>query len=152
MQTKLFLLVTTLLVNYFSAIPAFQGASFSCRIDGQILSGAGNNRYSNIAIKSAADIVNFILVPMDGKIKGVPPQINFFVAPVGTTMVKNNDGKYSVRYSPGGVDNDYQAAGVTVVISSSTGGHITGTFSGKFTRSGKTVQITDGKFDIPVSH
>jgi hypothetical protein len=89
---------------------------------------------------------------MDGKVKGVPPQINFFVAPVGTITVKNNEGKYSIKYTPGGVDNDYQAAGVTVVISSSTAGRMSGTFSGKFTRSGKTVQITDGKFDIPVSH
>ena len=151
MQTKTFLLLAAFLVNNFSVIPAFQGASFSCRIDGQIFSGAGNDRYSNIAIKSAADIVNFILVPMDGKMKGVPPQINFLVAPAGTTTIKNNNGKYSVKYSPGGVDNDYQAAGVTVTISSSTAGRITGKFSGKFTRSGKNVQITDGKFDIPVS-
>jgi hypothetical protein len=115
--------------------PSFQSASFSCRIDGQVFSGKGNNSYSKIAIKSAADIINFILVPMDGKIKGVPPQINFFVAPAGTTTVKNNNGKYSVKYSPGGVDNDYQAAGVTVVITASTAGRIACTFSSKFTGS-----------------
>ena len=90
---------------------------------------------------------------MDPKYKGtVPPQIALVISPGGTTAIKGNNGKYTAKYSPGSqLDNDYFGDEVVVKISSLTATRIAGTFSGKFSSSSITINITDGQFDLPKS-
>ncbi|HEY2721921.1 MAG TPA: hypothetical protein VGI82_09350 [Chitinophagaceae bacterium] len=130
--------------------------SFSCKIDGKEFSGKGSSSYANTAVVTSPGVINFVLVPME-KQQGVPPQFNFFVADHGTTTMHNSNstdnGQYSAKYSPGGVDNTFGFKEVTVIITSSTASGIKGTFSGTVfdSQNKKEISVTDGKFDLPWS-
>jgi hypothetical protein len=131
-------------------------ASFSCKIDGKDFSGKGSSSYANAVIVTSPGVINFVLVPME-KQQGVPPQFNFFVADHGTTTMHNSNspdnGNYSAKYSPGGVDNTFGFKEVTVVITSSDASGIKGTFAGTLfdPQNKKEISVTDGKFDLPWS-
>ena len=130
-------------------------ASFSCKIDGRVFSGNGSSSYANAAIKSSPGIINFILVPMKSDQRGVPEQMNFFIADKGTTIIhKDNNGSYSLDYSPGDGNDDLTCKQITVTITSSDASGVKGTFSGVYTNpkyNDKEVPITDGVFNIPWS-
>jgi hypothetical protein len=132
-------------------------ASFSCKIDGKDFSGNGNDSYSNVVIRTAPGLINFVLVKMDKSQQGVPAQFNFFVADHGTTTMHNSNGtdngSYSAKYTPGGVDNDFGFKEVTVTITSSDASGVKGTFSGILfdPHNKKEISVTDGKFDLPWS-
>jgi hypothetical protein len=132
-------------------------ASFSCKIDGQDFSGKGSDSYSNVVIKSAPGVINFVLVKMDKSQQGVPAQFNFFVADHGTTTMHNSNstdnGNFSAKYSPGGVDDDFGFKEVTVTITSSDASGVKGTFAGTLfdSKNKKEISVTDGKFDLPWS-
>ena len=131
-------------------------ANFSCKIDGKDFSGQGSSSYANTVILTSPGVINFVLVPME-KQQGVPPQFNFFVADHGTTTMHNSNstdnGQYSAKYSPGGVDNTFGFKEVTVVITSSDASGVKGTFSGTLfdPQNKKEISVTDGKFDLPWS-
>jgi hypothetical protein len=137
------------------AQPAFSGeASFSCLIDGTSLSSNGTDGMANAAFKTAKDIITFGLVSMDPKYKGkIPPQFSFTVAPSGTCHFKSGDtnNKYSAHYSPAEYNDAYNAESGSATITSITATRIQGTFSGVFSGMGKTIKVTDGKFDLPVA-
>jgi hypothetical protein len=130
-----------------------QKASFSCLIDGQPFSSSGTDGMANAVFKTAPDILQLSLVSMDPKYKGsVPPQIALTIKPAGTTTINGNKGKYTAKYAPAGqLDNDYVADQVTVTITSLSAAGVTGTFSGKFSSSTKSIKITDGQFSLPPS-
>ncbi len=132
-------------------------AGFYCKIDGKEFSATGSDDYSNVAFKSAPGVINFILVKMDKNQKGIPAQFQFFVADHGTTTMHHSNstdnGSFSAKYSP---DNDPDAFGfseVTVAITSSGASGIKGTFSGILDdyHNHKTIQVTDGSFNLPWS-
>ncbi len=131
-------------------------ASFSCKIDGKDFSGKKSSSYANAVIVTSPGVINFVLVPME-KQRGVPPQFNFFVADHSATTMHNSNspdnGDYSAKYSPGGVDNTFGFKEVTVVITSSDASGIKGTFSGTLfdPQNKKEISVTDGKFDLPWS-
>ena len=131
-------------------------ASFSCKLDGKEFSGTGSSSYANAVIVTSPGVINFVLVPME-KQQGVPPQFNFFVADHGTTTMHNSNstdnGQYSAKYSPGGVDNTFGFKEVTVVITSSDASGVKGTFSGILfdPQNKKEISVTDGKLDLPWS-
>ena len=132
-------------------------ASFSCKIDGKDFSGKGNDSYSNVVIRTAPGLINFVLIKMDNGQQGVPAQFNFFVSDHGTTTMHNSNspdnGDYSAKYTPGGVDNTFGFKEVTVVITSSDASRVKGTFSGTLfdSQNKKEISVTDGKFDLPWS-
>jgi hypothetical protein len=148
------LLVLSLSVVYCGVAAGQQDkASFSCLIDGQSFSSKGSDGVVNAVIKTAPDILNIGLVSMDPKYKDTdPPQIALVFSPVGTTTIKGNTGKYTAKYSAASkLDNDYVGVAVLVTVTSITASRVTGTFSGKFSSASKTISITDGQFDVPVS-
>ena len=127
--------------------------TFSCQINGQTWTNTGGDSYSNACIKTAADIINIGLVSTDAKYKGhVPPQFIFYIKPSGATSLKNNSGKYSVKYSmANAIDDDYVPGNFTVTITSYSPAHVTGTFSGTLSDPKHTITVSNGKFDVPVS-
>jgi hypothetical protein len=99
--------------------------------------------------------LNFVLMPIIAGQKGIPQQMNFFVADKGITIVHGTDNHdYSVVYSEANaMDNNYTCKEMTVTITSSGKSRVTGTFSGTLIepKTGRNVPVTDCKFDIPYS-
>ena len=108
---------------------------------------------SNACFKTAPDIINIGLVSLDPKYKtGTPPQIQMYLLPSGTTTIKNNEGKYNFHYTAANEIEPYAPGSFTVTITSYSQAHVIGTFSGTLKNpAGKTITVTNGKFDVPVS-
>jgi hypothetical protein len=80
--------------------------------------------------------------------------VKFLVADKGTTHIlhylpsfseSGNQGEFMLKY------DNYYADDATVQITAMDDKHVAGTFSGNFisTRGKKTIQITNGSFDVP---
>jgi hypothetical protein len=79
--------------------------------------------------------------------------VNFLIADKGTTPIihyrpsftnKTVQGEFMLKY------DNYYADDATVQITAIDNKHVAGTFSGKFiSDSKKTIQITNGSFDVP---
>ncbi|MEP7252954.1 MAG: hypothetical protein ABI683_11265 [Ginsengibacter sp.] len=128
------------------------GASFSCKIGGKDFSGSGTDGITNSFINSGGGVINFVLVSMAPGGKGIPTQMNFFVANTGTTTIRSNgDTNYSVEYSEQTSDHAWECKDMIVSVTPSGASRITGTFSGTFVdpNTNEILPVTDGKFDLP---
>ena len=130
-------------------------ASFSAKIDGVNFSSNKGTDNLNAAfrLKEGEKHLFFMLTDIDNPVQ----KLNFEVpAKVGATTIT-----ILPRYSyTGYVDKDfapYDDDGVTITINSLSPTRVTGTFSGTYKaeagwpKAKPTVQITEGKFDIPFS-
>ena len=133
-------------------------ASFSCKLDGKEFSGKGTDQNINAAFH------------LTGNNKG---QIFFRLSDMNNYgdklmfQVPANEGSTTVNVTPthsygGYITSDfatYLDDPVTVTINSISSSRVSGTFSGKYTlqkgsgksNSKQTIDVTDGKFDIPFS-
>jgi hypothetical protein len=136
------------------ASSASGGATYSATIDGKPFSGNTTNGVSKISLEenSTIDGLNFSLGYQGGK-RG----FEFVINNNGTTNLRKDQIKTVCNYrTAGGVLYIVDSAMVT--LNGGTGTRTTGTFSGRWVNAhyGKTpanapetIQITDGKFDLP---
>ena len=168
MKTKFFLLITITLLplslmyinTSASGTSATDGdASFSCMLDGKEFSGKGTDQNANAAFHLAGTnkgLISFKLADLSNK--GVYENYLMFRVPgkegSTTLRVMGNNDQYGYIFKR---DINYNDNPVTVTITSLSPTRVSGTFSGTFTRavSGydakQTIQVTNGKFDIPFS-
>lgn len=133
-------------------------ASFSCMLDGKEFSGKGTDQNFNAAFHLTGDDKGQIFFKLSD-INNIGNKLMFQVA------AKEGSTTFSVSptYSYGGYTTsdftNYIDDPVTVVITSISASRVSGTFSGKYTlqkgsgnaSSKQTIQVIDGKFDIPFS-
>jgi hypothetical protein len=145
-------------------------ATFSYKIDGQLYSWTGNDRFANQATIDSNNEIFFTLMSNDPAEKN-PPQFGFGIAAAGSTTINwDNMDRFKSSGSNGGNhfanfrlsypnENakypDYEfgrTSTVTVVITAKTETRITGTFSGELVNvaTQKPSQLADGKFDLPL--
>jgi hypothetical protein len=154
-----------------AAVPsATENSTFSYKIDGQLYSWTGNDRFANRATIDSNNEIFFTLMSNDPAEKN-PPQFGFGIAAVGSTTINwDNMDRFKGSGSNGGNhfanfrlsypnENakypDYEfghTSAVTVVITAKTETRITGTFSGELVNvaTQKPSQLADGKFDLPL--
>lgn len=133
-------------------------ASFSCKLDGKEFSGKGTDQNINSAFHltgSNKGQIFFRLSDMNNTDDKLMFQVS---AKEGSTTFK-----VSPTYSYGGyITSDfatYLDDPVIVTINSISSSRVSGTFSGKYTlqkgtgnsNSKQTIEVTDGKFNIPFS-
>lgn len=79
---------------------------------------------------------------------------NFAVADKGTTNVLHYQPSFgeekNVAIYLGHDLQNYYGENVSVTITAVDAAHVTGTFSGKFASENKSVNVTDGSFDLPM--
>lgn len=133
-------------------------ASFSCKLDGKEVSGKGTDQNINSAFHLAGDDKGQIFFRLSD-MNNIGDKLQFQVAgKVGSTTVS-----VSPTYSYGGYTmadfSNYNDDPITVTITSISSSRVSGTFSGKYSlqkgtgnsNSKQTIEVTDGKFDIPFS-
>ena len=133
-------------------------ASFSCKIDGKEFSSSEKTEMLNVAVNLIGHNkgkVIFSLSDLKENASGAVDMLSF--------IVPGQQGSFTLTASNSTPLDDYMLQGifyvpnpVTVNIISISATKIAGTFSGKYGMpSGagysKTVEVTDGKFDIPFS-
>jgi hypothetical protein len=131
------------------------GSSFSAVVDGKNISGPAKNGASPVSLEQNSTIDGFSFEM--GSMSGAGPGFQFVINNSGTTELRNGKIITVCNYrSPEGVLYIDDSATVTITSGSST--HVSGTFSGRWKNAhyGKTpadapetLQITDGKFDLP---
>jgi len=135
--------------------PASSGeATYSAVIDGKPFSGSTTNGVSKISLEenNTMDGLNFSLGYQNQK-----QGFEFVISNAATTELRKDHIKTVCNYrTADGVL--YIVDSATVTLNSGTGSRTTGTFSGRWKNAhyGKTpadapetIQITDGKFDLP---
>ena len=153
-----------------AASPAKGDATFSYKIDGQLYSWTGNDRFANQATIDTTNEIFFTLMSNDPAEKN-PPQFGFGIAAAGSTTINwdnmdrfkssgSNGGNHFANFrlsypNENGKYPDYEfgrTSTVTVVITAKTDTRITGTFSGELVNMAtqKPAQLADGKFDLPL--
>jgi hypothetical protein len=149
---------------------ATANSTFSYKIDGQLYSWTGSDRFANQATLDSNNEIFFTLMSNDPSEKN-PPQFRFGVAAVGSTTINwENMDRFKSSGSNGGnhfanfglslptEDAKYpnyefgRTSTVTVVITAKSETRLTGTFSGDLVNvaTQKPAQLTDGKFDLPL--
>ena len=150
--------------------PAIENSTFSYKINGQLYSWSGNDRFANQATVDSNNEVFFTLMSNDPAQKN-PPQFGFGVAAVGSTNINwDNMDRFKSSGSNGGNhfanfrlsypnENakypDYEfgpRSTVTVVVTAKSDTRIKGTFSGELVdvATQKPAQLTEGEFDLPL--
>ena len=133
-------------------------ASFSCMLDGKDFSGKGADQNINVAFHLTGDNKGQVFFRLSDL--NDPGQKLMFQVPA-----KEGSTNFSATptYSYGGyITGDFATYiddPVTVTINSISSSRVSGTFSGKYTfqkgsgnsNSKQTIEVTDGKFDIPFS-
>ena len=130
------------------------GATYSAVIDGKTFSGTTTNGATKVSLEqnSTIDGLNFSL-----GYQGQKQGFEFLVNNSGTTELRQKEIKTVCNYrSAEGVL--YIVDSATVTLNAGTGTRTVGTFSGRWKNAhyGKTpadapetIQVTDGKFDLP---
>lgn len=130
---------------------SLEKGNITCTIDGKPVSIAVQNSFFEMRLdvysKGADDGIELL----DGSVK--KEGFQFEIKKSGTTKIKSGgsgDINCIISYydSKGKI---YSGKDAVVTITSYSGHHLTGTFSGKFVQYGgasKTIQITNGKFDL----
>ena len=137
-------------------------ASFSCMMDGEKFSATGTDQNINSTFRLTGTNKGQIFFKLaDKNDQGVYGDENYLMFRVhgkegSTTLtITQNRDQYGYVYKR---DINYNDNPLTVTITSISPTRVSGTFSGTYTLavSGldakKTVQVTDGKFDIPFSN
>jgi hypothetical protein len=133
-------------------------ASFSCMLDGKEFSGSGTDENINAAFHLKGDDKGQIFFRLSDlkepgeklmfQVPGKEGSTTFSVTPTFSYMGYITKGYINYLDNP-----------LTVTITSLNAARVKGTFSGKYTISEgfidtnakKTIEVTDGKFDIPFS-
>ncbi|MFI5186166.1 MAG: hypothetical protein ACHQF0_05545 [Chitinophagales bacterium] len=136
-------------------------ASFSCKLDGVKFSASGTDQNINSAFRLTGSNKGKISFKLSDKNdQGVYASENYLMFRVpgkeGSTTftVTGNDDQYGYVFKR---DINYNDNPLTVTIISISPTRVSGTFAGTYTLavSGydakQTIQVTDGKFDIPFS-
>ena len=138
--------------------PSDGDASFSCILDGKEVSGKTTDQNINAAFHLTGDNKGQIFFRLSN-MNDIGNKLMFQVpAKEGSTTV-NDTPDYSYE---GYITSDfvtYIDDPITVTINSISSSRVSGTFSGKYTiqegtgisSSKQTIEVTDGKFDIPFS-
>jgi hypothetical protein len=133
-------------------------ASFSCKLDGKEFSGKGTDQNINAAFHLTGNNKGQIFFRLSDMNNNGDKLMFQVPAKEGSTTIK-----VTPVYSYGGyVTGDfanYIDDPVTVTINSISSSGVSGTFSGKYTlqkgsgnsNSKQTIEVTDGKFNIPFS-
>lgn len=136
-----------------SATAAGNEASFSCILDGRKISRTGTDQNINAAFHLTGDDKGKIVFRLSN-LDNAGEKFQFEVpGKVGATTTNNFIGYTNSDMAP------YLDNPITVVITSINNSGISGTFSGTYilqkgwenTNSKQTIEVTDGKFDIPFS-
>ncbi len=138
--------------------PSNADASFSCILDGKEFSGKGTDQNINAAFHLTGEDKGQIFFRLSD-MNDIGDKL-FFQVPAkegsttfSVTLANSYDG-YSTSDFATYIDDP-----VTVTINSISSSRVSGTFSGKYTlqkgsgtsSSKQTIEVTDGKFDIPFS-
>ena len=139
-----------------STTPSSPGdATYSYTIDGKSSSGSGTNQFVNAAVVHTPGIIYFNLAPVVPGTLTPGYGFNFKVADKGTIVVRGDENHdYDITYTPPNAGiNTFKCKEMTVIITSSDGKRVSGTFSGTMIEPNteRVVSVTDGKFDIPYS-
>jgi hypothetical protein len=133
-------------------------ASFSCVLDGKKVSGKGTDQNINAAFRLTGDDKGKIFFRLSD-MNNVGEKLNFSVPEkIGTTTFSVTPTNSFTGYMTSDFVN-YLDDPITVTINSISSARVAGTFSGKYTLSKgsgngntkQTIEVTDGKFDIPFS-
>ncbi len=133
-------------------------ASFSCILDGKKFTGSGTDENINAAFHLKGEDKGQIFFRLSD-LKEPGEKLMFQVAgKKGSTTFKATPNFSCIGYITKGYIN-YLDNPITVTITEINAGRVSGTFSGKYTLSEgfsdsnaqKTIEVTDGKFDIPFS-
>jgi hypothetical protein len=134
-------------------------ARFSCKIDGKDFSESGCTGNINAAFRIKGDNKEQIFF-MLANVNDATQKLNFEIpGRTGSTTIKNSPPHYSYEGLVLKGFVTYTDDPVTVNIISISSTRVSGTFSGTYTlskRSGgsnakQTIEVADGKFDIPFS-
>lgn len=141
------------------AVSSDSNASFSCMLDGKKFSGSGTDQNANAAfhLKGTNEgQISFRLADLSSQ--GIYENYLAFRVPgkegSTTLRVTGNDDQYGYVVKR---DINYNDNPLTVTITSISPTRVSGTFSGTYTvavsgyDAKQTIQVTDGKFDIPFS-
>lgn len=141
-----------------SSSPSGDDASFSCKLDGKQVSGKGTDQNINAAFHLTGDNKGQVFFRLSD-MNNIGDKLQFQVpGKVGATTFS-----VSPTYSYGGYTTsdfaNYIDDPVTVNVTSISASRISGTFSGRYSlqkgsgnsNSKQTMEVTDGKFDIPFS-
>jgi len=133
-------------------------ASFSCMLDGKEFSGSGTDQNINAAFHLKGDDKGQIFFRFSD-LNNPEEKLNFQVPEKEGSTTFNVTSTYSyIGYITKGYIN-YLDNPLTVTITSLTATGVSGTFSGTYTLSKgsadsnakQTIEVTDGKFNIPFS-
>ena len=133
-------------------------ATFSCMLDGKEFSGSGTNQNINAAFHLTGDNKGQIFFRLSD-MNNIGDKLMFQVPAKEGSTTFNVTPTYSYNGYITGDFASYIDDPVTVTINSISSSGVSGTFSGKYTlqkgsgnsKSKQTIQVTDGKFDIPFS-
>lgn len=133
-------------------------ASFSCKLDGKEISGKGTDQNINGAFHLTGENKGQIFFRLSD-INNSGDKLQFQVpARTGQTIINNAPNHNYIGYVTQDLAN-YIDDSITVTINSFSAARVSGTFSGKYSlqegsgnnNSKQTIEVTDGKFDIPFS-
>lgn len=133
-------------------------ASFSCMLDGKSFPGTGTDQNINAAFHLTGDDKGQIFFRLSD-MNNIGDKLMFQVpAKEGSTTFSVSP-TYSYEGYTTSDFTSYLDDPVTVTITSITATRVSGTFSGKYilsegsgnSNSKQTIEVTDGKFDIPFS-
>jgi hypothetical protein len=133
-------------------------ASFSCMLDGKEFSGTGTDQNINAAFHLTGENKSQIMIRLS-RLDNPEEKLMFQVAAKEGSTTFNVTPTYSyIGYITKGYIN-YLDNPLTVTITSLTATRVSGTFSGTYTLSKgsgdsnakQTIEVTDGKFNIPFS-
>ena len=145
------------LSSFINTTNFVRDASFSCILDGKKYAGNGTDENINAAFHLKGDDKGQIFFRLS-ELKKPEEKLMFEVqGKKGSTTFSVTPTFSSIGYIAKGYVN-YLDNPITVTITEINADRVSGTFSGKYTLSEgfsnakKTIEVTDGKFDIPFSN
>ena len=134
------------------------GASFSCKLDGKTISGRGTDENINAAFHLTGDDKGQIFFRLSD-MNNIGDKFQFQVpGKTGSTTFSVTPTYSYAGYATSNFAT-YLDNPLTVTVNSITSSRISGIFSGTYTlqkgsgdaNTKQTIEVTDGKFDIPFS-
>jgi hypothetical protein len=134
-------------------------AGFSCKLDGKEFSGKGTDQNINAAFHLTGENKGQIMIRLSPLDKPEEKLIFQVTGKEGSTTFNVTPTYRYTGYTTKGYIN-YLDNPITVTIALLTATKVSGTFSGTYTLSKassdsnakQTIEVTDGKFDIPFSN
>lgn len=144
--------------NVSSASTSRSNASFSCKLDGKTISGNGTDENINAAFHLTGDDKGQIFFRLSN-MNNIGDKFQFQVPGKEGSTTFSVTPTYSYEGYATSNFATYLDNTLTVTVSSINSSGVSGTFSGKYTlskgtgdaNSKQSIEVTDGKFDIPFS-